>query len=622
MKRRSLFVLLILLAAILGLRLHWFSGFHESPLFQSPAVDEALHWHWAEALATGQGSPEIPYFRAPLYAWYLSVLHHLPGGLAQVRAAGLLLGLLNLALLIFFVGRRLSSRARMWLLALGGLDASWIYFEPMLLIPHLLLCCLLLSTGFLLLAAETTGKRRLGYALTSGLALGLACIARPNALLLTPVLPLLLWFSAEEAQVSMSLRRVSLLLLVLGMLLPIGLVAGINRWPTSGVLLASQGGVNFYIGNNATADGHTAALPGVGNTWERSDASLLAAKGRSQSDSLHRLSPGEESDWYYTQGRRWLLGHPAEAAQLYWRKLALLLAPVEIGSNTNPLALSERAPVIHRLLRFSWWLLLVPGLLALALGFPRQRLLRRWCLAVLGLWSLSLLLFFVNSRFRLPLHPFLHLPAAAMLADPREFATRLRTPRGMILSGLLLILLSLAALSLPRALYHSNTGWQALQEGNAWQRLQKLDRAAECYQEAMQQAPSLPGPRLNLGRMHHMAGRLQEAAVCYKQELELDSTSVEAWNNLAGLYFATGRYSEALSGYLHALRLRPAYADANWNLGLCHAKLAQQLLETGDTSQARDHFQKMLQTSYDGAGIRLLSECFAPAANASAAAQP
>ena len=68
---------LLALVLLLGLATDWYLSFSQSPLFHSPAIDEALHWQWAQALASGQGSPEIPYFRAPLYPWFL-------GGLARL----------------------------------------------------------------------------------------------------------------------------------------------------------------------------------------------------------------------------------------------------------------------------------------------------------------------------------------------------------------------------------------------------------------------------------------------------------------------------------------------------------------------------------------------------------
>jgi len=48
------------------------------------------------------------------------------------------------------------------------------------------------------------------------------------------------------------------------------------------VLIASQGGINFYIGNNPYADGTSAVIPEFGNTWQYSDCEYLVQKETSR----------------------------------------------------------------------------------------------------------------------------------------------------------------------------------------------------------------------------------------------------------------------------------------------------------------------------------------------------
>ena len=120
---------LLLLAAVL-LRVDWQLAFRELPLAHSPAIDEALHWEWAQALAEGRGSPERPYFRAPLYPWWLGALHAAGLGLDGLRWVGTALGLGSLLLLAGLGLRHLSRGAALWLLALGGLSGLLICSPP------------------------------------------------------------------------------------------------------------------------------------------------------------------------------------------------------------------------------------------------------------------------------------------------------------------------------------------------------------------------------------------------------------------------------------------------------------------------------------------------------------
>ncbi len=611
--------LLVLLLA-LALRLHWWTAFRGSPLFHSPAIDEALHWEWAGRLAAGSGSPEIPYFRAPLYPWWLGLLRRAGLGLAGSRAAGVLLGLLNLGLLFALARRRLASCSIPPLLALFGLSAALVYYEPMLLIPQLLILWLL--GGSLLLMEGLRGLRArdedpagfsprpVAILLLSGagLCLGLAAIARPNALLLLPLLIWLPWREMRRRRPAAAGRIAAALLPPLaGFLLPVLVVASINGWPGSGVLLASQGGVNFWIGNNPAADGRSAVLPGVGPAWEREDASRLAsADARLREGSTGGPpGPGEESRLYYGKGRRWLVEHPGRAAALYWRKLMLLLGPVEQGNNTSLLALSRRAPLLHGLLHVSWWIVLLPGLLGLALGYPKDGSLRRWCLGVLGLYSLSILLFFVNARFRLPLIPFLALPGAEFLgalflgAKSRQ---RVRPRRGIIAAVLLLF--PLLALSVRSG--GGTPGWQSFQEGNAWFRLARPDSARAAYLEALRISPGLAEVRLNLGVLAQRANRPDLADSMYHAELAVHPNSAKAWNNLGNLSLAAGQASRAAERYRLALELRPGLGDADWNLGLCLSRLSLKALAAGDSSQAADLRREVLGTQYRGRGLARL----------------
>lgn len=592
----------LLLGLALWLRVDWHLAFRELPLYASPAIDEALHWQWAQDLAAGRGSPELPYFRAPLYPWGLGLLRAAGLGIAGLRWAGTLLGLASLGLLAWTGRRWLGRGTGLALLALAGVSAGWIYYEPQLLLEH--------SVLFLLLAATTAWvwaqQRAPGAAdCLFGLALGLAAITRPNALLLAPWALFLLWRLREQR--SLRLRRLGWW--TAGWLPPLALVALLNGWPGSGVLVASQGGVNLWIGNNPSADGRSAVLPGQGHAWERADASARAAAqvGRT-------LTPGEESAFYTGLARDWVQSHPAHAARLMLDKAALLLAPAELGNNTSPPVLARRRAWMAALLPWSWWLLLLPGLAGLALGYPRHAGLRSWLIGALLLYGGSFLPFFITGRFRLPLLPLLALPAADWLAC--ALSHLLRRPvagppppapqRGRRLALVLALALPLAAAGWVRsgqgtAWERGRQGWQAFQLGNAWLRLQQPDSARASFREALERAPSLPEVRLNLGLLE-AERRPARAESLYRAELDLDPRSAKAWNNLGGLWLSQAREDEAARAFRRALVLRPGLTDAAWNLGLVLSRQGLAALAAGDRPAAEAAWREIAATPYRGAG--------------------
>lgn len=595
-----------ILSALLVLGLHgdWLVALSELPTSASPAVDEALHWQWAQDLATGRGSPELPYFRAPLYPWWLGLLNRAGVGLEGLHRSGTVLSLAALALLVGLCWRAGGRRAGLVALLLAGASATWIHYEAQLLLEHMVLFWILAATA----ALHASLDRGAGWRdALFGMGLGLAAITRPNALLLAPLALWMLWRRGSSRQD----RGRRLVWWTLGWLPPLLLVATLNSWPGSGVLVASQGGVNLWIGTHGGADGWSATLPEVGSAWERADATGIAAR-----ELGHMPTPGEESAFYSRRAVDWALDHPRElAGQLLW-KSALLLAPQESGNNTHPISIARQRSWMKGLLPWSWWLLLLPGLAGLALGFPASPELRRWVLGALGIYAASFLPFFIAGRFRIPLLGLLAIPAASWLADLwRHHRLRTRdgrrpsTVEGLILAAILALPLAsgvwVAARLGPDHQRHQ-AGWQAFQLGNAWMRLAREDSARARFQEALILAPGLKEVRLNLGLLE-MDTWPAKAESLFMAELAVDGRSAKAWNNLGALWLGRGEAQKAVEAYREALRLRPDLVDASWNLGLALATRGLQELQAEEIALARATLNELKTTPYRGRGLELLS---------------
>ena len=187
----GLFVLAVLIRVVYVLQMQ------ASPAFEAPFMDALYHWEWAGALAGGERFQEGPFFRAPLYPWFLGALMKLLGpGLLAPRLVQALLGGLTVAL-TYLVGKRAFSPAA-GVVAATLAATSWVlvHFDGLLLIPALIvpldLWALYLTLG---LAREATPRR----AALAGGVWGLSAIARPNVLLLMPVLAAwLLWRARPE----------------------------------------------------------------------------------------------------------------------------------------------------------------------------------------------------------------------------------------------------------------------------------------------------------------------------------------------------------------------------------------------------------------------------------------
>jgi tetratricopeptide (TPR) repeat protein len=97
------------------------------------------------------------------------------------------------------------------------------------------------------------------------------------------------------------------------------------------------------------------------------------------------------------------------------------------------------------------------------------------------------------------------------------------------------------------------------------------DAAVDAYERALALDPSLAAARINLGLLHHAAGRHEAAEAVYRGGLHRDrSPDPMLLFNLAVLLEDRGQTRAAEERYLEVLRADPDFADAHFNLArLC-----------------------------------------------------
>jgi len=502
-------VIIAIFIIALSVRLVYLSRLVKSPLFDSPTMDAAVHDDWAYQLAKqGQEPSQAPYFRAPLYAYFLSIFYRLgergPGTYLLIRLVQFILGSLS-CVLIYVLGRRFYGPR---VAAIAGVIAAlywpYIYFEGELLIPALLLPLIL---GGFVIFSEAVGNGRIAWFAASGACFGLASITRPNILLFFPILVAwYLWPGRDKPFEWQRLRAMVVLSLVIACcIVPVTMR---NFFVGKDVvLISSQAGVNFYIGNNQHSDGKTAILPGTRATWWGGylDSIRMAEQALGRS-----LRPSEVSRFWFWRGVKFLFGNPLQAGKLYLKKVRYLLNNVEISNNKNIYFFRNYAGLINLPL-FTGFGIILPLAIS-GLVFARRG--RYWWLQTLfiAVYSFSIVLFFVNGRFRLPLTPFLILAAAAFIVDlvrHKRHLKALAVRLGLALA--LAIGLRLISLPLPPA------DVEGISDGhfmlaNAYVRKGMLDAAYANYRKGISlREPYRSRSYLGLGKVELAKGKLSDA---------------------------------------------------------------------------------------------------------------
>ncbi len=411
----------------LAIRIIYLVQLSHNPIFDSPILDEKIHHEWASLSAAGKDwsiDPEtgeaIAYFRAPLYIWFLAGVYKIFGidpGFAP-RLIQSVLGAFGCGLLLL-LGARLFNRT---VGILAGLAAAlnWIlvYFDNELLIVPLIVFLDIALVLLLVIAAE---KRRWPLWAAAGLLLGLSAIARPNILLLAP--PICVWIlliarRSGGARCSGGARRVGwksglghACAFGLALLLPILPITARNQIVADdAVLIASQGGVNFYIGNNRDTDGVTAVVPGTSSNWWEA---YFATHAMAERALGHKPKASEVSRFFFDKGFRFWIDDPKLAAYSLMMKLRYFFCRQEYANNKCIYSFTEEFTPITAWLPLGFWIIAPLGLLGLFISLATRRerpLFPLW--GFILFYTLSVAIFFITARFRVPVVPFLTIYAA------------------------------------------------------------------------------------------------------------------------------------------------------------------------------------------------------------------
>lgn len=571
------------------------------PDVDHPTMDSLFHDQWARGLAFDTWTPDQehlrhePYFRAPLYPYFVSVVYRCFGTSARVLfALQHVLGALTV-LLIFWFCSQVFDRRTAWVAVVLHLGYwPFTYHEAERLIPALSLA---LDMLFLVTLAVAGRAGKTWYAALAGVFAGLSAIARPSILIVIPFATAWLWKRVPKRRG----QRLTLMVAATAtMVAPVtirNVVVGHDA-----VLIASQGGVNFFIGNNPQSNGVTAVVPDTrADWWGGFDDTRRIA----EEDLGRKLKPSEVSRYWYGRGLRFLADEPLEAGRLYLRKVAILLGNAE-PSNERQLYFRRKNSTALSLLIVNFAFLLATSLVGwmsirkTRTAGERSMLDRSLPLIFAAPYALGIALFFVTSRYRLPVAMFL-IPLSAVgclsVFDlVRASAWRWSVPQVTLSAAVFALSMwnpfqvggladSRGEYGLGVDYYRTGDYRMAMDALNrslaedpgyapAWtmrgrvnDRLGDSHAAIRDLQTACGLDSGMSDAYLWLGVAYQKTGQHQRAEREYLRAVKLDPRRVEALNNLADVYLREGRLEEALVFLQKALSVDSTFVNAIYGMG-------------------------------------------------------
>ncbi len=532
------------------------------PSFLFPLIDSASYHRQALAILAGN-TPEEPFWQPPAYPYFLAAVYDVVGTkLIVARAVHALLGILLVGL-TFWIARRLSLSARQACAAalVVALCGPLVFYASQLLPAVPAAVMLLLALGLVLRA----DRRGTAWAwLWAGLSIGLATITVVNILVLLPVAAVLAWRRTDSSKrcsvFGVQSKRMGLLLA--GVLLVIGSVSVRNRvvgkaWVT----ISTNGGINFYIGNNAHDEVSLSTQPGT--DWERLSRLPWMAGAK---------TPVEAERWYWRESRLYALQNPGHFLRRVWDKLLAFWHGREVPRNFDLYGWRGESRLLAVLVGPGPGLfvpggILIPlGLLGLGLALRRGRAACTAAVTVL-LFSLSVALVFPASRYRVPILPLMAIfavLAAGWLWD--QARTRCWGWLGAGLAALaLLLLLANRPLAWPTDRVRYNAHLQNAM-GAAMDVRGDLKGAEAAYRAALDIDPEFADAWFNLGTVKGRHGDLVGAQSCYRRAIVLRPDQERARVNLGVVLFRAGQTAAARSELETAISLNPFNQEAIRNL--------------------------------------------------------
>ena len=512
--------LLVLLASAV-IRVIYLLQLHGSDLWALLSLDARFYTELAHRIASGGGLPGGVITYNPLYPFFLAPIFRLFGDtLIAVRVVQYMLGL-SLLWLVYRAGRLLSPKEGGGLtglvaMVLAALYAQFLLFEGAILATALIT---FISTAAIAAALSIEGIIGRGEGLpifgrriplwvrTAGLGalLGAGALGRPNFFLpLIVIFPV--WFLVRYRRWRCAAACLIGSLLLLAPPL-------VHNATESGqfVPISAHGGINLYIGNGPTADGTFNTPEGVRPHMEGivQDSRIIAERRTGR-----EMSHAEASGYWMGETIDVIKADPSRWLKLLGRKLRLMWNGSEISDVVDIRFYRESCPVLG--------LLLVPFSMISALSLVGLFLVWRFSerraavLLFAGSGVISILPFFVNTRYRMPLIPVLILSAAYFISWAVRSASSGRSKGFVLAIAAVAILFSQTAR--PMVSINPSAGYTFL--GNFHMEHKQEKKAEEAFREAYRLDPDRVETLINYARILKLRDGMERSRELYSRAFE------------------------------------------------------------------------------------------------------
>ncbi len=539
----------VILALALGIRVLYLAEFSADPFAHDLISNAELYHSEAVKIAEGGKLARDTGFQ-PLYAWALAGVYAITGVDPQAaRLVQALLGALTAALVALTAASLAGRRAG----RLAGLTFALFWpssFYGGELLPDTLVCAALAIALLAYVRALAGGGAPAWIA--GGVALGLACLAKPNALLLTPW-PFVAAWLAPDLPPALRRRRA-----LLGLTAPLAAAVAIAIGPL--LFEGESSGTTAAFATKTLWDGNQREADGI-NPFIQEFERIEAWDVWDDLDDTDAIAAALQQDlWAFAAEE------PGRLLALQGRKALIYLSTWEVANNYSVQWRRARSRVLALPLWLGFGGLLALACAGLVVVGPRWRahvLPLGWALT----WSASFVLILVAGRYRLPAASVMAIYAGiggvGMLGAIRDRDRR----RIVILLGALALGATVSTVD-PLDLRHYRIASVLEMEAHVLERTGDLQGAAERYRVGTDLARGGPELESASGLFLLRHGRSEEGLEAMRRAVDRDPGDLDLRKDLGGALRDNGHPAEAVDVLVPAARAAPDDPGIAYNLGL------------------------------------------------------
>ncbi|MFC1867046.1 glycosyltransferase family 39 protein [Thermodesulfobacteriota bacterium] len=360
--------------------------------------DERLYHDWASSILNGNQESFIACDFAPLPAYFMALIYRLfSPDILYVRLLNIIFGVLT-CFIVYLIGKELANR-KIGLISclIAALYEPFIFYSvvPLKAAMSVFLFAL---TVYLFVAVLDKGSRV--KALLLGVAIGLMLNVRPNGAVLIPVLPLLIIWSMFKGKSPLKTILMTIILFFAGVAISMTPFT-VRSYRISGEfhLTTPQSGFNLFLGNNLKdPDSYYNPVPFASSQpFEQGIQFAIEASRRAGK----KLTPSEASSFWTREVLRTAMEQPAAFLWKICQKTLALFNRFESGEHYQIVFMRDFLRFL-KIPFFSLWLILPFGVAGLAMNAFRSKKL--FAIGIIFFcYSLTLIIYFTTTRYRLPL---------------------------------------------------------------------------------------------------------------------------------------------------------------------------------------------------------------------------